>query len=56
MNVLILLLNYFHILILAHEIMVDISGADHMALNISIVVFYLGQCGAGLEGKEETVF
>lgn len=56
MNVLILLLNYFHILILAHEIMVDISGADHMAINISNVIFYLGQCGAGLEGKEEIVF
>lgn len=50
---LILLLNYFHILILAHEIIVDISDEDHMALN-SIVLFYLRQCGAG--GKEEIVF
>ena len=49
MSVLILLLNYFHILILAHEIIVDISGEDHMALNISIVLFYLRQCGAGGE-------
>jgi len=29
--------------------MVDISGADHMTLNISIVLFYLEQCGAGGE-------
>lgn len=49
MSVLILLLNYFHILILAHEIIVDISDEDHMALNISIVLFYLRQCGAGGE-------
>ena len=45
----VLILKLFHILILDHEIMVDISGADHMALNISIVLFYLEQCGAGGE-------
>lgn len=38
--------------------MVDIPGEDLMALHVSTVIFYLGQCGAdlGLEGKEEIVF
>lgn len=58
MSFLIFLLNYFYILILVHEIMVDVPGEDHMALHVSITIFYLGQCGTdlGLEGKEEIVF
>lgn len=58
MSFLIFLLNYFYILILVHGMMVDIPGEDLMALHVSTVIFYLGQCGAdlGLEGKEEIVF
>lgn len=54
MSVLILLLNYFHILILAHEIIADISDEDHMALNSVLSYFIWGS--VGLEGKRKFVF